>query len=538
MKTELRYPGSNEKFQMKVNWEKEAVSALLNSLKDNVPKATGALYDYVNKRHEEYTGLDLRDAALRVRRGLHHGAEQAYQEAMRQFDEVDKALGRAVRDTTQTYQRWNGEAQALYRDLLLDQEGQVDFQRLQNKVLDSLIGVTEGCKGVVDREIDMLMHYLKFTRFQVPGRAGTSTVDELCTRLMREVGKVLSQLHSKIYSVLEMLFSYFQDLMEKSELIKDLKIKFPFDSRSHKLTNVTLEYGKQLKSLSQEVQKVLNGLQANKTTEMLGELQKYSQNVFQGLEGEMTRLKEKKFTILMNEIQHKLNTTFSGYFQHVFRFLKENLYPAFGKFNELVQNKLQEASQEFEQMYQYVKALHKEYFDQKVVSWKVKYYELEEKIMTLIKNLLDGLKDFHSKYMARAADFVSQLSNEFEQVVPKSIQKYLSILADADGKRREKIVELSTSAQEIIKSWVATMKEIISDYHQQFTYKLEDFSNHLSDYYEKFIAESRRLIDLSIQKYHMLLSYITELLQDLQSATVNDMSPYIKVAPGEFIINF
>ena len=47
------------------------------------------------------------------------------------------------------------------------------------------------------------------------------------------------------------------------------------------------------------------------------------------------------------------------------------------------------------------------------------------------------------------------------------------------------------------------MKEIISDYHQHFEYKLQDLSNHLSDYYEKFIAESKRLIDLSIQKYHV-----------------------------------
>lgn len=173
-----------------------------------------------------------------------------------------------------------------------------------------------------------------------------------------------------------------------------------------------------------------------------------------------------------------------------------------------------------------------------MASWTVKYYELKEKIINLIKSLVDVLKDFNSKYTVGVAGFYSQLSSQAEQFVQKDIQEYLSILANAGGKGEEKIEELSTSVQEIIKSWAVAMKNMISDYHQQFKYKLQDFSDQLSDYYEKFIAESRRLIDLSIQKYYMFLRYITELLKELRSAAGNDMSPYIKVAPGEFTLTF
>lgn len=120
----------------------------------------------------------------------------------------------------------------------------------------------------------------------------------------------------------------------------------------------------------------------------------------------------------------------------------------------------------------------------------------------------------------------------------KDFQEYLSIVADADGKGKEKIAELSTSAQEVIKSWAVAVKEIISDYRQQFTYKLQDFAHLLSDYYEKLIAESKRLIDLSTQNYRMFPRYIVELLKELQLATVSGVSPYIKVAPGEFTITF
>ncbi|XP_061024609.1 apolipoprotein B-100 isoform X1 [Eubalaena glacialis] len=537
VKIEMRVPELDDEIQIKANWEEEAVSELLSSLKDNMPKATGASYDYVNKYHQEYTGLDLRDASLKLRRGLQNSAEQVYQGAVRQIDEVDVGLRRIARGTTRTYQQWKDKAKSLYQELLA-QEDHSGFQRLQEKVFDSLIGVTQEYNVTVNRVIDSFIDFLKSTRFQLPGRAGNYTEDELYTMVLKKGGELLSQVHSKIHSGLEILFSYFQDLMEKSELIKDLKNKYPFDSVYDQLIGIGSEYGKLLKSLSQKVQKALSDLQSVKTTEMLSDLKKFLHSIFQEIEEDLKRLKEKKFTDLINDIQHDISTTFDIFISFVSRLLKGNLGHNFGKFNELVQNKLQEASQELQQLHQYVQALRKEYFDPSMVGWTVKYYELEEKIVNLIKNLVDVLKDFHSKYTVSAAGFASQLSTQVEQLVQKDFQEYLSILADADGKGKEKIAELSTSAQEIIKSWAVAVKEIISDYHQQFTYKLQDFADHLSDYYEKFIAESKRLIDLSIQKYHMFLRYIMELLKELQLATVNGMSPYIKVAPGEFTITF
>ncbi|XP_038308947.1 apolipoprotein B-100 isoform X1 [Canis lupus familiaris] len=535
-KTEWRYRESDEKNQIKVSWEEEAVSKLLTSLKDNVPKATGALYDYANKYHQEHTGLDLTDASSKLRRSLQNSADWAYHSVLEKIDKADLGFQSIAKGTTRTYQQWKDKAQDLYQEMLLAHRDQGDFQGLQKDMFDRLMGVTQEYKVTVSHQIDSLIDFLKFTKFQLPGKPGTYTKDELCTMVMKEVGQVLSQVYSKIYSGFEILFSYFQDLMEKSELIKDLEIKIPFDSKSYKLIDVILEFGRVLKSLSQKPQDAFNNLQSINTTEMLSDLQRYLQRAFQKIEEEIQRLKEKKFSYLINHIQHKINIIFNKYIPYVFEFLKRNLYLNFGKFNELVQNQLQEASQQLQQLHQIIKDLRKEYVDSNVVSWTLRYYELEEEIISLIKNLVDVLKDFHSKYTVSTADLVSQLSSKVEQFVQKDIQEYLSILIDADGKGKEKIAELSTSTQEIIKSWANAMKEIISDYHQQFRYKLQDFLDQLSDYYEKFITESKRLIDLSIQNYHMFLRYITELLKELQSATVNNMIPYIKVSPGEFTI--
>lgn len=99
-----------------------------------------------------------------MRGRLQNGTEQASQKAMRQIGEVNTTLGRVARDTTGTYQLCNDKAQNLYQELL-DQEGQVNLQRLWNKALDSLTGVTEEYKTVVSHLIDEFIDSLKFTRF-------------------------------------------------------------------------------------------------------------------------------------------------------------------------------------------------------------------------------------------------------------------------------------------------------------------------------------------------------------------------------------
>ncbi|XP_034515741.1 apolipoprotein B-100 [Ailuropoda melanoleuca] len=533
-KAEWKYKEPGEKHQIKVSWEEEAATELLSSLKDNVPKATRVLYDYANKYHQEHTGLNLRDASLKLRGSLQNSAEWAYQGAMRQIDVVDTGFQRVARGTARTYQQWKDKAQDLYQELLLAQGDQADFQGLQNEMFNRVIGVTQEYNITVSHQIDSLIEFLKLTRFQLPGKAGTYTKDEVCTVVMREVGQVLSQVYSKIHSGLEILFSYFQDLMEKSELTKNLEIKIPFDSKRFKLIDVISESGTMLEHFSEKLQDIFNNLQSCKTTEMLRDLQSYLQRTSQEIENDIQVLKSIKFHSLIDHIQYNANGIFNESIPYVFAPMEL----MFGKFNEFVEKQLHEASRQLQKRHQIIKDLHKEYVDPSVVSWTGRFYELEEKIISSLKNLMDVLKDMHASYTVGSIYLVSHISDQVQQFMQTDIQEYFSILTDADGKGKEKIVELSTSAQEIIKSWAIAMKEIISDYRQQFTYKLQDFSDQLSDYYEKFITESKRLIDLSTQKYHMFLRYIIELLKELQSATVNNMIPYIKVSPGEFTITF
>ncbi|XP_006981496.1 apolipoprotein B-100 [Peromyscus maniculatus bairdii] len=518
-KTEWRFKKSEDGKHIKINWEEEAASRLLGSLKSNVPKATEAIYDYVNKYY-------LGNASSELRRSLQNNAESARKKIYKMNMDFQKAAHDA-------YQEWKGKTQNLYEEMLA-QEGQSIPERLQDTVVDSLVYVTHKYHMAVTFLTDSFIHFLKNNTFQLPGNGGMYTIDELCTMVMRETLKSLSQLCSSFYGSLEKLLSYVQDLAEKLGLINDIKFKFPFVSKASKLPDVILEYRKLLNISSDLIQEYSKVFQNTNFTEILSDLQIILERILDITEENIQCLNNKEYACFTDYI----NTIFKIHIPNALKFLRKELYPICSEINDSVQSILQEGSYKLQQVHQYIKALREEYFDPSMVGWTVKYYEVEEKVVDLIKSLLVILRDFYSEHSARAIDFASKITTQVEQFMPRDIQECLSILADINGKGKEKIAELSIMAKETIKSWPTVMKGTISEYHQQFSSKLQDFSDQFSDYYEEFIAESTRLIDLSIQSYHEFLRYITKLLKELQVATANNVSPYIKLAPGELIITF
>ncbi|XP_045142529.1 apolipoprotein B-100 [Echinops telfairi] len=523
--TEWKYQESDNEMQIKVNWEEEATSQLLSSLKDNVPKATGALYDYINVYHREHTGVDLRDVSSRLRRSIENGAELAYLGALRQINKADIGLRRAAGSTARAYKQWKDEAQNLYQDY---------FQNLSDRVYDSSIQVIQTYNTTITHLIDSLIEFLRAIRFQLPGKARTYTGAELCTMVTSEVGKVLFQGNLIVQSGLNVLIAYVHELGKNSELIKRLEFILPFHYGTYSLTDEFVGAGKLLHALLEEIQKEFNRLQSKTSTELLTDLKALQQEILQEVEKKVLKLKRNKLSDVVSTIQDMISMTFNKLIPYIFTCLKEHLY----NFKELAQNKIQEVSQKLKELHEYIKTLREEYFDPSMVGWTVKYYELEEKVTNIVTTLIIILQDLHSTYTVTSAYFISELSSQYEQFMSENVQEYLIILADGHGKGTEKITELCTIAQDIIKRWATAMKEIISGYYQQFPLKLQNFADQLSDYYEEFLTESKRLIDLSIQKYHMFLSYLTELLNKLQSDIANDLSPYFKVVPGEIIITF
>ncbi|MCJ0374979.1 hypothetical protein J0W42_19770, partial [Clostridioides difficile] len=159
------------------------------------------------------------------------------------------------------------------------------------------------------------------------------------------------------------------------------------------------------------------------------------------------------------------------------------------------------------------------------------------KVLGWLKNLIDTLVNWQTRYVGDLADSFTRLADQVRELVEKYSQEYYDLIADVEGKGKQKVMELSSAAQEKIRYWSAAAKKKINEYNKQVKAKLQEIYEQLSDSQEKLIGEAKKLIDLTIEKYSALLQYISELLRWLEQVTADSIKPYIAVRQGELRID-
>jgi len=214
------------------------------------------------------------------------------------------------------------------------------------------------------------------------------------------------------------------------------------------------------------------------------------------------------------------------------RSLAEDVKKYISQFKDFSQKTFQDLSEKLRQLLLYVKALWEEYFDLTTLGCSVKYYEVEDKILGWLKNLIDALVDWHNKYIGDLADSVTRLTDHARELVENYSQEYDDLITDVEGKGKQKVMELSSAAQEKIRYWSAAAKRKINEYNKQVKEKLQEIYGQLSHSQEKLISEAKRLIDLTIENCTAFLQYISELLRWFEQ-TAETIKPYITVRQGE-----
>ncbi|XP_043843071.1 apolipoprotein B-100 [Dromiciops gliroides] len=494
-----------------VDWNEETASELGQSLTAALPQAAETVYAYLDRCHREQTGLDISSTSAKLRRLLEKRVDEAYHGVLNQIDEAAVRLRRAARETASTYQEWEAGAQRLY------QAEQASFQDLKNKGFDGALGVTQDYRKKALLLMDSGIELLKVSRFQLPGQADGFTGDELCSAVLREATKALSRAYSRVHQALEALLAYVKDLDENAA--------FP------DLRQGLAQLGEGLRGFSENIQRKLDGLQAARFSDILISLQSLTGRVFQQVEESLQALKEKTFVSLKNEFLDKVRLI-SDLTPQVFTYLREHLK----HLQSFVQTQFQEISRKLSQLHDYVKTLREEYFDPNVIGWTVKYYEIEDRFIDLARRIIDALKEFQSQACQAFLSWASRLTDEVERLTSTFVQECLDLVLDVDGKGKERLREISVTAQERISNWAAAAKRKAAQHRERLLAQLQGASDGLSRAFQWATNTAARLISLSVQGCQALLKYVAEALHSLQGVTASSLHTYVQAHPGQLQI--
>ncbi|XP_075779540.1 apolipoprotein B-100 [Pelodiscus sinensis] len=508
--------------QIKTNWNDAAATDMLNGLKEKIPKMTKALYTSINKYHHEHTGMEISDATQKLKNIMQNEAEKAYRLTTRKIDEIDLHLRNTAFQATGKYQEMTVKAKQLYQEAA-DQAVQIDYQQIRAKIFDATMNLLREYQKRIKHLIDSAIEFLKITKFRFPGLAEKHTGEELYVMATEETAKATDALISKIQEYFDALIAF----------VNEIEFKVPASDRILKGSEVLDQIKEMLKRLQNNARQIFATLQEADFAEKLKQLKQLVQQVFQKVEEIIRNLQSKNFEEIKDQAQQMYNDAINSDYAEKMSFLAENIKTYLSQLKDFSKQTCNEISEKLHQILLYVKALREEYFDPSLVGWSVKYYEVEDKVLDWLKNLIDALMDWHAKYIGDTADLVSRLTDQIKEFVENHGQRYYDLVTDADGKGRQKAIELSSAAQEKIRYWSETAKKNSAEYNKLVKVKIQGAHNQLSQAYERLISATQKLIDLTIENYSTFLQYITELLHQLEKMTTDTIRPYIAVRQGE-----
>ncbi|KAH0621946.1 hypothetical protein JD844_023712 [Phrynosoma platyrhinos] len=504
LKSEISFKNP-ELIQIKANWKDDGVNDLLQGLKERVPKMANALYHAVDKYHQEHTGMEIRAAALKLKDNMKHNVDTAYKNTLNGINELEQQLHVATNQATGKYETMRKKAKRFYDDAA-DQAHQMDYERIRAKIFDATMETIAEYNKRVKRLIDSAIEFLKVTRFQIPGVDGKHTGEELFVMATGKLREVVDVCIARVQEYFDAFIAF----------VNEMEVKIPASSQIIKGSFILDEIRGFLTHVQKKVSQLILGLQEIDFAQHLRDLKEVVQQVFQKVEEIIRNLQEQNYEYV--NIQTK--QLFTKVLQAVKSLAEDRKYLAPHAEN-FIQNIVQPCFSRAEEFLESMKYLREEYFDPSIVGWSVKYYEVEEKVLAWLKSFVNAVIEWHTKYVSDSADLIARLTDQAKEFV----------------ENHGKITELSKSAHDKILYWSETAKKSAAEQNKQVKEKLQEAYEHLSDSYERLIIETKKLIDLAIEKYVAFFQYFQQLFNQFEEATADTLRPYVIVRQGELRID-
>lgn len=460
-----------------------------------------AVYQCVNKYHNEHMGMDISTAALKVKEHLRNTVDKAYRETVENINELENQLHEATNQVTGKYERMRLKAKQMYREAA-DQAGQIDYEQIRTELFDAAMGIIKEYHQRLKRLIDSATEFLKITKFQVPGLNEKYTGEELYVLATGQLAKAVHFCISKVQERFDDLIAF----------VNEIEVKIPASSEIIKGSNVLNEIKELLNHIQHKVGLIFAGLQEIDFEVKLKELKELLQQVFQKAEELIRNLQSQNY----ENIKAQANKTFVKILEQL-NSLADDIKYLLPRFENIIRGTLQDAYAKIEEFLLYMNDLRKEYFDPSIVGWSVQYYEIEQKVVAWLKNFISAVVDWHVTSVRDTTELVLRLTDQLREFVAN------------DGA----VAELSKSTHDKILDWSEAAKSRASAQHKRAKATLQESYDRLRDSYGRLIAETQKLMDLIIENYTSGFQYLFELLNRVEQMTADALRPYVAVRQGE-----
>lgn len=452
-----------------------------------------------------HTGMEISTATLKLKESLRTNANMAFRESLNRISDIEERLQQVVNQVSGKYDVMRMKAKKMYHEAA-DQASQVDHDQLRAQFFDAIMEVTMEYQKTVKHFIDSAIEFLKITKFQVPGLAEKHTGEELLIMATEKLAQAVDLCISKLQDCFDALIAF----------INDLEVKIPMSMQIIRASQILEEMKGFLVHVQKKASQIFVGLKEIDFAGKLRQLKEWVQEAFQKTQQFIQNLQAQNYDYFKDQAKQLLTKILQG-----LNTLADNIKYLVPRAENIIRNTLQSASLKLEEFLLYMKDLREEYFDPTVVGWSVKYYEVEEKVLAWLKSILNAAVEWQAQCLSAAADWMARLTDQVKDFV--------------ENDRR--ITELSKSAHDKILHWSEAAKQSAAEQNEQVKAKLQEAYEYLSSSYERFITETKKLIDLTIENYTAFLQYLQQLLDRLERATADSLRPYIIVRQGELRID-
>uniref|UniRef100_UPI00398E5416 apolipoprotein B-100 n=1 Tax=Pristiophorus japonicus TaxID=55135 RepID=UPI00398E5416 len=522
-----------ENIQVEFNWRNDVTPDIVNGLKERIPKMIGAVYKCVNKYHTEHLGIEMSAVPSKVKDSMKQNVNEAYTAAATSIKVLDNRLQSAVDDITSNYQKVKKITKTLSKRAA-DKVTDIDLEEKVTFLLGIISNLIQEYQIKLMGLIDAAVNFLKLTKLKLPILDGQYTGQELYAMSIKHATQYTENL---VTGVDYFVGKHFSDVVK---IIKDLELKIPGTTIIIRGSEIILE----LREFLQKVQrKMLEALVNMNSFDLEHYLQSLKQNIQYWSEDMVPRyadLTNITFEDVKAKINQLYNNAVNSSYADQLQMHSDSLKVYLSDLIQVSQNMLQVLLEKIQAAGLYVKSICEEYFDNSLFGWTVKYNEIEEKLVLMLKRFMEYIKE-SSKLIDVAVASADNLKYEASKFMNNSVgilNEYFEVLHDEfQENREERMIEYVKLVKQKLNDAFANIKKRANMYKRTIKYKLDEANLYLNDSYEGLIAQGKYAVDLFLDNCSKFAEQLLRFLEQISNKLSYGMKRYVERQPGQLIIN-